>query len=101
MEPNRVSLAELNRARAEFPQVYNNLVHLGPERGLFCAKCGTKAQPGGGHGQGFGFSFYYCQTCDEFVEWSDFGVTQHMRTSYKAFMREQLRRLEGLNNEQS
>jgi hypothetical protein len=91
MELDRVSLSELDKAREEFPQVHKNLVHLGPERGLFCAKCGTKAQPGGGHGRGFGFSFYYCHTCDEFVEWDDFGMTEEMRTKYRALMRPRLR----------
>lgn len=88
MRLDRVNLSELNRARAEFPQVYNNLVHLSPGRGLFCVKCGTKAQPSGGHGRGFGFSFYYCNACDEFVEWDDFGMTEETRTQYQVLMRE-------------
>ena len=101
MEPDRVSLPELGRARVEFPQIHSNLVHLGPGRGLFCVKCGTKAQPGGGHGRGFGFSFYYCYTCDGFVEWDDFGMTGEMRTEYQVLMRDRIRGTEGLNNEQS
>ena len=101
MEPDRVSSSELDRARVEFPQVYNNLVHLGPGRGLFCVKCSTKAQPSGGHGRGFGFSFYYCHTCDGFVEWDDFGMTGDMRTEYQVLMRNRIRRAEEPNDEQS
>ena len=101
MKPDRVPLSELDRARIEFPQIYRNLVHLGPGRGLFCAKCGTKAQTGGGHGRGSGFSFYYCCTCDEFVEWDDFGMTGDMRTECQILMRNGIRRAEGSNDEQS
>jgi len=100
MEPDRVSLSELDRARAEFHQVHGNLVHLGPGRGLFCAKCGTKAQTGGGHGRGFGFSFYYCNTCDGFVEWDDFGMTEEMRNEFQVLMRNEIRRAGGSNDVQ-
>ena len=101
MEQDRVSLSELDRARAEFHQVHINLVHLGPGRGLFCAKCGTKTHSGGGHGRSFGFSFYYCHTCDGFVEWDDFGMTGDMRTECQVLMRNGIRRAEGSNDEQS
>ncbi len=91
---DRASLSELNKAREKFPQTHRNLVHLGPERGLFCARCGTKANPGGGDGQGFGYSYYYCCTCDEFVEWSDFGLTEETRAKYQAMTRNKIRELE-------
>lgn len=91
MGEDRVTSAELKRARAEFPQAYDNLVHLGPWKGFYCAKCGTEAQPGGGHGDDLGFSFYYCRTCDEFVEWDSFGMTKDMINQYQAWVRPQLR----------
>lgn len=91
MQQDKATPAELKQARAQFPQVYDNLVHLGSEKGLYCAKCGTKAQPGGGHGDDFGFSFYYCYTCDEFVEWDSFGMTKDMTNQCQAWARPHLR----------
>ena len=42
---------------------------------------------GGGHGDGMGFSFGYCRSCKDFVEWDSFGLGQKDKLKIQHWIR--------------
>jgi hypothetical protein len=67
------------------------MVYPGPDQGLFCRTCGARVRSGWACGGKGGTVFWYCPTCDEFLEWNGAGLTEGMseecQTSMRSFLR--------------
>ena len=61
------------------------------KRGAYCSKCGTELQDGWACGRNSSIFFWYCSTCDEFVQWQvvrgTAEVSEEGKDSMKSFLR--------------
>ena len=61
------------------------------KRGIYCNKCGTKLEDGWACGQNLSSFFWYCPTCDEFVQWQQVlgtgEVSEQGKESMKSFLK--------------
>jgi len=64
---------------------------LDADQGLVCRGCGTKIEDGRACGKNLSVAFWYCPTCDEFLAWHAFGITDEMTGQYQADLRSFLR----------
>ena len=90
-QEERRASAELEKVGTRLVGRSQRMVYLGPDQGLFCHACGTKVEDGWACGKKGCTAFWYCPTCDEFLEWDGSGLTEEMteegQTSMKSFLR--------------
>lgn len=91
MEEEERTLAELEKVGIGLTEHSEKMVYLGTGQGLFCRACGTKVEDGRVCGAKLAAVFWYCPTCDEFLEWHGFGITEETtgqcQTSLRPFLR--------------
>ncbi len=66
------------------------MVYLESERDIYCSKCGTKVDNGRACGKDVSIVFWYCSTCDEFLQWQVLGtaeVSEQCQESVRSFLR--------------
>jgi len=92
MEEEKATSPEFHKEGSiELPNHSGATVYLGPERTVYCNKCGTKVGEGQACGENLAVVFWYCSTCDEFVHWDGLGIAAEMseqcQASVKSFLR--------------
>ena len=92
MKPEeRMASAEVEKAETGLVGPSQRMVYQGPDHGLACRTCGTRVEEGWACGEKGCTIFWYCPTCDEFLEWSCSGLTEEMteecQSSMKSFLR--------------
>ena len=72
-------------------RMYRRDEETGVKKGIYCNKCGTKLEDGWACGQNLSSFFWYCPTCDEFVQWQQVlgtgEVSEQGKESIKSFLR--------------
>lgn len=66
------------------PQDLGKMVYLGADQELVCRRCGTKVEDGRACGKNLTAVFWYCPTCDEFLEWHAYGITKETTAQCQA-----------------
>ncbi len=92
MEGEKATSPELDKkVDTGLPDYSKKMVYLGVDRGFFCRRCATKVEEGRACGEKLTAVFWYCPTCDKFLEWHAFGITEQMTEQYQASVRSFLR----------
>jgi hypothetical protein len=90
-QAERRTSAELEKMGARVVGPSQRMVYLGPDQGVWCRACGTKIEDGWACGKKGCTVFWYCPTCDEFLEWDGSGLTEEMTEEVQASMKSFLR----------
>jgi hypothetical protein len=86
-QEEKKALAEPEEVGAKLVGPSQRMVYLGPDQRLACRTCGTSVKHGWACGEKTCTAFWYCPTCDEFLEWCGSGLTDQMTQESQASMR--------------
>lgn len=91
MSEKQRALPEAEEMTIGLPEGLGKMFYLGADQELVCGKCGTKAEGGRACGKNLTVVFWYCPTCNEFLEWHAVGIADEMTEQYQADLRPFLR----------
>lgn len=93
MREEQRTLAERQKVATGLTEQSEKMLYRSVDQALFCRRCLTRVEDGRACGKNLTAVFWYCPTCDAFLEWHAFGMTEGMTEQCQAEVRSFLRRL--------